>query len=72
MKTNLNYNNHNLVLTNYSNYHYNCSKCNITLYIRVDGRFMAVVFNQKNTNGKLYPELEKLTCEEIIIKNIIE
>jgi hypothetical protein len=75
----LNYNNHNLFLDDkkYSSNHYYCAKCKYHFYnpskiSQTDSEIWAVEFGGKNSNGIMLPELNTLTCEEIIIKKLLE
>ena len=69
----LNYNNHDLTLANkLSDYHYICNKCNSIIYFTVTGSMWVIDFSKVSYLERIRADLENLTCEEIIIKNIIE
>lgn len=68
----LNYKNHNLSLAlKISNQHYYCNKCGYYIF---DGAFAKtlVKFPSDYTYGTLFLNLRSLTCEEIIIKDLLE
>ncbi len=59
--------------TQYSNFHYICTKCNVCFYQYTTGEWVAVNFpHDKALDGSFIIGAEKLTCDEIIIKQIIE
>lgn len=63
--------NHCLIKTEISQYHYICNKCDIIYYHNINDQFTAVEFK----NGfpvKTLQHLKSLTCEEIIIKKLLE
>jgi hypothetical protein len=65
--TDLKHNNHNLKNYGIANYHFFCDKCNMLFYESIDGAYWVILEN--NSRDK---NLDDLTCEEIIIKKIIE
>ena len=67
----LNYKNHNFQLTGgISEYHYFCTKCNVSMWYNYDSTYN--FYGLFIDNLKDYKKVKYLTCEEIIIKNIIE
>lgn len=66
---NKNYLGHSFILkeTRYKNYYkYICERCNVAIYYESPGHY-----DLDEDEGEVFEQLE-LTCEEIIIKNIIE
>lgn len=76
MKFDKNYNGHDLIT--YSNkeyrlFHYICQKCNLIFY-EEKGVFTYIEGMDENNNGHMEPSAHQniLTCDVILIKNIIE
>lgn len=75
----LNYNNHELsVCYEFSEYHYYCNKCKMHLYDPINGGddmtpwVLSFTIYKGVSSGKMHNDLKNLTCEEIIIKRLLE
>lgn len=78
---NLNYNNHDLSVNyNFSDNHYYCSKCEMYLYDPLGGSYniditpwvLSFTMITDISGGKIHNDMKGLTCEEIIIKKLLE
>jgi len=76
MRIDFNYKKHSLVLLNIKECHYVCQKCKTIFWFQNES---SIYYNNSYIsnvymvfNGKKYIRANDLTCNEVIIKNIIE